>query len=345
VGGYPDAWTRYEANIDFTGAGRIAFRYFVTDGGPSGSNSNYIGIDTVEVTSDTGWEAVTSLNTPRSRPAMAFFPQNGRYYVLGGESFGNRDIPIEEYDLKADTWTNRANLLVGVSNTGAATVGGYIYVPGGYDGSIGRNEMQRFNPLANSVSLMAPMPKGNSAHAVVAAGKRVYVLGGSASGPGTTNYFYDTEGDSWAAGSPVPTPVSYAAAAYDGTYIYLVGGTGDSNAVQRYNPLTDQWDTAAPMLTGRAGPAAFYDGTRLWVVGGGWNSYLSSTEYYQDGTWIIGPTMNTGVRTVAAAYGKGVALKAGGYNGSYSGAAEKLVINRAFPWPMFLPAITHSAQP
>lgn len=50
VGGYPEVWTRYEVAINATGTGRIAFRYFVTNGGPSSSNSNYIGIDTVEVT-------------------------------------------------------------------------------------------------------------------------------------------------------------------------------------------------------------------------------------------------------------------------------------------------------
>ena len=51
VGGYPDAWTQFTltaADINATGTGRIAFRYFVTDGGPDGNNSNYIGIDTYQ---------------------------------------------------------------------------------------------------------------------------------------------------------------------------------------------------------------------------------------------------------------------------------------------------------
>lgn len=46
--GYPSVWTQYTINL--TGAnvtGRLAFRYFVTSGGPSGANSDYIGIDTV----------------------------------------------------------------------------------------------------------------------------------------------------------------------------------------------------------------------------------------------------------------------------------------------------------
>jgi hypothetical protein len=49
IGGYPDAWTRFDSSISGLGgpvSGRLALRYFVTDGGPYGYNSNYIGIDT-----------------------------------------------------------------------------------------------------------------------------------------------------------------------------------------------------------------------------------------------------------------------------------------------------------
>jgi hypothetical protein len=50
VGGYPEVWTLMTVTI--TGVpsstlGRLAFRYFVENGGPTGANSNYIGIDTV----------------------------------------------------------------------------------------------------------------------------------------------------------------------------------------------------------------------------------------------------------------------------------------------------------
>lgn len=45
---YPNAWTQFTINL--TGAnvtGRLAFRYFVENGGPQGANSDFIGIDTV----------------------------------------------------------------------------------------------------------------------------------------------------------------------------------------------------------------------------------------------------------------------------------------------------------
>ncbi|MHC4414590.1 MAG: choice-of-anchor J domain-containing protein [Planctomycetota bacterium] len=49
---YPEAWTQYTIVLGGLGLnavdGRLAFRYFVEDGGPSGANSNYFGIDTFD---------------------------------------------------------------------------------------------------------------------------------------------------------------------------------------------------------------------------------------------------------------------------------------------------------
>ncbi len=50
VTGYPNTWTQFSVTLSgLSGAtsGRLAFRYFVEDGGPLGSNSDYIGIDSV----------------------------------------------------------------------------------------------------------------------------------------------------------------------------------------------------------------------------------------------------------------------------------------------------------
>jgi len=53
VAGYPQSWAVYTftlSGIAIPGAGRFAFRYFVNDGGPSGANSDYIGVDEVKYT-------------------------------------------------------------------------------------------------------------------------------------------------------------------------------------------------------------------------------------------------------------------------------------------------------
>jgi len=55
-GVYPQVWTQYTATISGLTAPtevRFGFRYFVTSGGPSGANSDIIGIDTFSVDSST----------------------------------------------------------------------------------------------------------------------------------------------------------------------------------------------------------------------------------------------------------------------------------------------------
>ena len=50
--GYPNTWTQFSSAISGLGGptnAAIAFRYFVTDGGPDGANSSYIGIDTLSI--------------------------------------------------------------------------------------------------------------------------------------------------------------------------------------------------------------------------------------------------------------------------------------------------------
>ena len=52
VGGYPTVWTQFEITIPQMPDPlpcRVAFRYVVEQGGPQGSRSNYIGLDTVQI--------------------------------------------------------------------------------------------------------------------------------------------------------------------------------------------------------------------------------------------------------------------------------------------------------
>lgn len=53
TGGYPNAYTQFSATVTGLGgptSGRFAFNYFVPNGGPSGTNSDFIGIDDVQYT-------------------------------------------------------------------------------------------------------------------------------------------------------------------------------------------------------------------------------------------------------------------------------------------------------
>lgn len=70
--GYPLNWTKY--TITVTGLpteapANIAFRYFVTSGGPSGTNSNFIGIDSFTVT-----KAPTAGVTDINKKSVSIYP-------------------------------------------------------------------------------------------------------------------------------------------------------------------------------------------------------------------------------------------------------------------------------
>lgn len=106
AGGYPEAWTQYSATlagIPVGATGRVAFRYFVENGGPSGSNSNYIGIDTFEVV--TAQQGIC--DAPSDVPWLSTAPITGT--TVGGATTPV-DVAFDSTGLMAGTYT--ANLCV-----------------------------------------------------------------------------------------------------------------------------------------------------------------------------------------------------------------------------------------
>lgn len=68
TGGYPNTWTQFSATITGLGSptlGRFAFNYNVSNGGPGGANSDYIGIDDVQYTAN-------PVPEPATMAALAF---------------------------------------------------------------------------------------------------------------------------------------------------------------------------------------------------------------------------------------------------------------------------------
>ncbi|MCU0756955.1 MAG: DUF11 domain-containing protein, partial [Xanthomonadales bacterium] len=93
-GGYPDTWCEYRltnANgIPTSGSGRIAFRYFVTDGGPDGANSNYIGIDTVSY--DEGTSAGADLSITKTDGSATEVPGTAVTYTIVASNAGPNPV-------------------------------------------------------------------------------------------------------------------------------------------------------------------------------------------------------------------------------------------------------------
>lgn len=74
VGGYPETWTLVSATVSGLAvpvSGRVAFRYFVTSGGPTGANSNIIGVDAFSYISSSGVASPTLAVSSSVNPSLA----------------------------------------------------------------------------------------------------------------------------------------------------------------------------------------------------------------------------------------------------------------------------------
>ncbi|WP_165917309.1 choice-of-anchor J domain-containing protein [Flaviaesturariibacter aridisoli] len=78
TGVFPKTWTQFTATLSGLPAagvsGRFAFRYFVTDGGGNGNNSNYVGIDAFRYTTNVCAQA--TIATPASTGVCPGTPTN-----------------------------------------------------------------------------------------------------------------------------------------------------------------------------------------------------------------------------------------------------------------------------
>jgi subtilisin family serine protease/subtilisin-like proprotein convertase family protein len=99
AGGYPEVWTQYTVEISGLpepANGRLGFRYFVTNAGPSGSNSNYIGIDTVEFTS------ISACDAPGDVSWLSVAPENG---ITAPETFVEVSVTFDATGLTDGIYT------------------------------------------------------------------------------------------------------------------------------------------------------------------------------------------------------------------------------------------------
>jgi N-acetylneuraminic acid mutarotase len=149
---------------------------------------------TVYDTQTDRWSTLPPMKVARDHAYMGVI--NGRFYVVGGRDRPKYDITtVEEFDPAKGTWTEKAPMPTGRSGGNAAVLGGKLYVFGGEGNEaspIGLfNEVEAFDPAANSWTRFEPMPLPR--HSLVAAtvGNRIYLPGGSKArggGPNITDY-------------------------------------------------------------------------------------------------------------------------------------------------------------
>lgn len=170
----------------------------------------------------------------------------------------------------------------------------------------------------------AQMPTPRERLAVVTYEDKIYAIAGDMSG-GVTGVveIYDPDDNTWAIGTPKPTPVSNVSAAVVDGLIYVPGGYTAGGEVitttEAYDPANDTWETRAPLPAPLCAYAiATVDG-KLFVFGG-WDgdSYVASVYEYdpQEDDWRAKTAMSTARGFAAAGVVEDKVYVVGGYDGT-----------------------------
>jgi N-acetylneuraminic acid mutarotase len=236
----------------------------------------------------------------------------GKLYVFGGlaEAWTPKAM-VYEYDPATNKWAKKNNMPLPSHHVALAEINGKIHVVGGFTKPasgptawVPIDNHWEYDPAADTWKALAPLPtKRGSPNAAVVAGK-LYVIGGATTHPGShetsihparphrssdANEVFDPATNSWAKGSPMPTPRNHAAVGVVNNKIYILGGrlgagfitrASNTDIVESYDPATDQWGALlAPMPTARSAVAwGTYKG-RIYVAGGEVRNATMSAAY------------------------------------------------------------------
>jgi N-acetylneuraminic acid mutarotase len=131
-------------------------------------------------------------------------------------------------------------------------VGQYVYLIGGYNGTVVSAANRRYDTVADAWSTLTPMPMALQGVRCVASGGNIYVFGGwdSAGTPQARTDIYNIAGNSWSAGAAPPSGRSAYGLFQIGTNIYRVGGCTNnacalSNTVDVYSIPGNSWTAGA----------------------------------------------------------------------------------------------------
>ncbi len=207
------------------------------------------------------WLSHSPMPRPRDGFALTSYDQEHKLYVIGGLSAGVPSAAIDRFDPATNVWVSLNDKPVAVSNVGAVTLRGNIYVPGGEDraGAV-RDILEIYNPREQRWSQGAALPAPRSRYALVVWEGQLYLIGGwDGSQIRSEVYLYDPQSDRWAAGPAIAVPRQNAGATVAAGRIYLIGGSDASGPLRenaRLDPAANnaRWEGIAPLPVPVAAP-------------------------------------------------------------------------------------------
>ena len=234
-----------------------------------------------------GWRAGAPMMTARAFAGAALVGDD--LYVIGGDSTSGPRSLTEIYDIKGDIWRASAALPVGLQQFGIATLDNRLYVAGGLQaGAEDANEASpsdgvwMLDPRVGTWVRAPSLPSARVGLALVAAGGKLYAMGGRGASPELI-YVFDPETNAWStAKARLSSERVDAAYVPLGNQIYVIGGRVGGAAISRVDLLDTgdgSWRSVAPMPAAREGHVAALLNGVIHVTGG---ETLSPPKTYAD---------------------------------------------------------------
>lgn len=219
------------------------------------------------------WQDGVPMNNARAFSSAAVRGED--IYVAGGAGITAPQNSVEIYDMLGDIWRSGPALPEGVQQGAMASLGGLIYLSGGYlKESKGADNASLWvlDPSLGFWVSGPDMPAPRAWHGMAALGGKLYVAGGEG-GSAASVLVYDPGTEKWSVlSAPLPQPRSGLALVAHKGKLYAIGGrlaNGEiTGRVDIFDVEAGRWSEGPALPAARAGHAAAVFGENIHVVGG-----------------------------------------------------------------------------
>src|SRR5436190_7334463 len=204
--------------------------------------------DTITPLASDNWPG----NTGGANLPGGFAVFQNKLYIFGGFTIGSVALnTIYQFDptqAAGSRWTLKtATLPVPLAYVPATAIGTLIFTGGGSTVAAGvltdSNNSYVYNPVADSISTIASIPRATGETRALTVGNKMWVLGGGRTTPNPSNQvdIYDPVAGTWSTGMPFATARRNFPTDTDGSRVFLIGGydttgTGFVTTMENFTP-------------------------------------------------------------------------------------------------------------
>ena len=212
----------------------------------------------------------THLPSPLSRAVVGAL--GGAVLVIGGLGPKGTTGAILRIDPASGTVTRAGRLAAAVHDaSGAPLNGSWLVMGGGRTVAVASIQQVSASGSTAAAALVGSLPAARADGAAVAVGGRILVVGGGRGGVPDGTVLATRDGVHFSRLATLAVPVRYGAVAAFGGAVYVFGGSttrGDTDAVQRIDPVTGAVRVVGHLPRPVSEATAFVLGGRILVAGG-----------------------------------------------------------------------------